>query len=75
MFGKKNVFKDVDNIPVGMDFRAVIERALITCDIMLVIIGPDWLNAADAQGKRRFDNPEDFVRIDIDLVCVTAMLR
>ena len=65
--GKKNVFKDVDNIPVGMDFRAVIEIALITCDIMLVIIGPDWLNAADAQGKRRFDNPEDFVRIEIEL--------
>jgi len=64
-FGRKNVFKDIDNIPVGTDFRAVIEDALLNCQVMLVVIGPNWLDAKDAEGKRRLDNPEDFVRIEV----------
>jgi hypothetical protein len=66
-FGKRNVFKDVNSIPIGKDFRAVIEEELITCDMMLVIIGSSWLNITDAEGKRRLDNPEDAVRTEVEL--------
>lgn len=42
-FGKHDVFKDVDNIPPGKDFRGVLREATANCQIMLVIIGPKWV--------------------------------
>ncbi len=66
-FGEKNVFKDVNKIPVGKDFRAVIESELISSDVMLVIIGPGWLDTKDANGNRRLDDPTDFVRIEVEM--------
>lgn len=38
-FGKENIFKDVDNIPIGSDFRGVLREAVAASDVMLVIIG------------------------------------
>lgn len=65
-FGEKNVFKDVDDIPPGMDFRMVLRNALDTCDAVLAVIGAEWLNHRDAQGRRRLDLPDDFVRMEIE---------
>jgi len=65
-FGEKNVFKDVDDIPPGMDFRMVLRNALDKCDAVLAIIGKEWLNNRDAQGRRRIDMPDDFVRMEIE---------
>jgi hypothetical protein len=65
-FGKPNIFKDVDNIPPGMDFRSYINDAVNHSDVMLVIIGPHWLDIQDQQGGRRLDNPKDYVRIELE---------
>lgn len=66
-FGRNNIFKDVDNIEIGDDFRGVLREAVAQCDILLAIIGKHWLNIADEKtGKRRLDNPDDFVRIEIE---------
>ena len=65
-FGKNNVFKDVDNIPLGRDFRGVLRVATAQCQVMIVVIGPDWVNAKDASGNRRLENPDDFVRIEVE---------
>jgi hypothetical protein len=43
----------------------VINRKVGTCDIAIVAIGPNWLGATDASGKRRLDDEEDFVRMEI----------
>lgn len=64
-FGKTNIFKDVDNIPVGDDFRGVLSEAVNKCEVVLAIIGKEWLNIKDADGKRRLDYVGDFVRIEI----------
>lgn len=66
-FGVENVFKDVDNLPVGVDFRSVINREIGSSDVLLVVIGPNWVNATDDYGQRRLDSPTDFVRIEIEL--------
>ncbi len=65
-FGARNVFKDVDDIPPGVDFRKVLDKALTAADIVLVIIGPRWLMATDDQGKRRLLDPDDFVRLEVE---------
>ena len=62
-FGADRVFMDVQGIEPGVDFVDAIERALGACAILIVLIGKDWL-VADAAGRRRLDDPADFVRLE-----------
>lgn len=64
-FGSENVFMDIDSIDLGIDFAEHIERAVGTCDVLVAIIGRSWLQAAE-RGRRLLDNPDDFVRIEIE---------
>ena len=63
-FGSKNVFIDVD-MRAGTNFPSVLEQRLAECKVMLVLIGPNWLNAKDDLGSRRLDDPYDWVRLEI----------
>ncbi len=63
-FGGKNVFIDVD-MRAGAKFPQVLEARLAECKVMLVLIGPGWLDARDEQGHRRLDSPDDWVRLEI----------
>ena len=65
-FGTGRVFMDIDSIELGVDFSVVIESSLRRCAVMLVVIGGDWLNATDEQGRRRLANPGDYVRLEIE---------
>lgn len=65
-FGVRNIFKDVDDIPPGVDFRTVLDEALTKADSVLVIIGPQWLLTTDDYGKRRLLDPTDFVRLEVE---------
>ena len=65
-FGANNVFRDVYNIPAGSDFRTVLNKEVGSTDVCLVMIGPQWVSMTDAQGKRRLDDPNDFVRIEVE---------
>ena len=64
-FGRKNLFMDVDHIPAGVDFVDFLRSQVAACDVFLAVIGPNWLDAKDDSGRRRFDNPDDFVTIEI----------
>ena len=64
-FGKKNLFMDVDSIPAGVDFVAHLSNQVAACNVVLVVIGRNWLNARDESGERRLDDPDDFVAIEI----------
>ncbi|MBN1451681.1 MAG: SUMF1/EgtB/PvdO family nonheme iron enzyme [Anaerolineales bacterium] len=64
-FGEDTVFMDVDTIEAGLDFVEVLQNAVQCCDVLVALIGRSWLNIKDETGKRRLDNPEDFVRIEI----------
>jgi hypothetical protein len=65
-FGGGQVFKDVDSIELGDDFVEVITRAVGSCDVLLALIGDQWLTITDEHGRRRLENPEDFVRLEIE---------
>jgi hypothetical protein len=64
-FGESAVFKDVDDIPPGVDFRDYLKATLYQCSVVVAVIGPTWLSTTDEQGKRRLDNPTDWVRVEI----------
>ena len=65
-FGDRiEIFMDVDSIAPGEDFIQVIENAVGACEILVAVIGNEWLTITDESGKRRLDNPEDFVRVEI----------
>ena len=55
------VFMDIDDIEPGTDFTTAIRDAVGECDVLLALIGPQWLNAQDKKGKRRLDNPADWI--------------
>ncbi len=69
-FGRGNVFRDIDSIPLGHDFRKVLAEKLDQCDVLLAVIGEHWLDSAfedgPSRGQRRLDDPDDFVRIEIE---------
>ena len=64
-FGPENVFMDVDTIEPGQDFVETLNRAVGICDVLLVLIGPMWLDIPNESGTRRLDDPNDFVRLEI----------
>jgi hypothetical protein len=56
----------IDSIAPGGDFIEVITSAVGSCDVLLALIGDRWLTIADEDGRRRLDNPDDFVRLEIE---------
>ncbi len=65
-FGKDSIFFDVDTIPFGIDFRDFLKAEVQQCQVLIALIGPDWLSTTDSNGDRRLDNPADWVRIEIE---------
>jgi len=59
------IFRDVDGLSPGQDFVEAIDARLRQCRVCLAVIGRDWLHARDAEGRRRLDQPGDFVRLEL----------
>ncbi|MBP2375177.1 TIR domain-containing protein [Paeniglutamicibacter psychrophenolicus] len=72
-FGEEHVFMDVDSIEPGEEFAGVLTETLSGCRAVLVVIDPDWLEVADAQGRRRLDDPGDFVRLEVESALVAGV--
>lgn len=66
-FGEGPVFMDTDAIAPGVDFDEVIRREIARASVVLVVIGRGWLEAADAGGARRLEDPADLVRVEVEL--------
>jgi TIR domain len=65
-FGADQIFKDVDSIDPGEDFVKVIRDAVGSSDVLLALIGHEWLTLPDDDGRPRIEDPEDFVRLEIE---------
>lgn len=66
-FGKARLFRDVSSLRPGADFGEAIVGILPKCRATLVLIGPQWLSARDENGDRRLDDPNDWVRAEIEM--------
>ena len=79
-FGGEAVFRDVDDIDYGANFRDRIHQGLEATSVMLVVIGPRWLDATDDAG-RRLDNQDDPLRIEVstglrsDVTVIPVLVR
>ena len=63
--GHDRVFMDITGIEAGVDFVDTIERAIGSCDVLLAVIGPEWLSCTDVRGRRRLEDESDLIRIEI----------
>jgi hypothetical protein len=64
-FGVENVFMDLDLDP-GIDFVDRITRVVSDCVALIVVIGPRWAQLQNEDGTRRIEDPEDFVRLEVE---------
>lgn len=64
-FDDQNVFRDLDTIPPGAEFAKIIAERISKCDVLIVIIGKNWLSAKNDEGRLRLNDPADFVRVEI----------
>lgn len=65
-FVRDQLFFDIDNIEPGLDFKKVLSEKVEGCDVLLAVIGPDWISSKDELGARRLDSLYDFVRVEIE---------
>jgi hypothetical protein len=65
-FNRDEIFKDINDIEPGEDFTEAIAEAVSSCEVLLALIGPRWLTVTDENGRRRLDNPNDYVRREIE---------
>jgi hypothetical protein len=64
-FGADRVYCDIDTIKPGAIFIDELNRALDASSVMIAVIGTSWLSATDATGRRRLDDSDDVIRLEI----------
>ena len=65
--GPKYIFRDLASIEAGEDFEQAIQDAVEKASVVLIVIGPRWLDLHTPGGTRRIDDPLDYVRREIEL--------
>lgn len=65
IFGRDSIFRDVDTLDPGEDYESALDQALDSCAALIVVIGPRWSAVTDHDGRRRLDDPKDWVRLEI----------
>jgi hypothetical protein len=64
-FGANNVFRDIEQIAPGQQFESAIDKAIQSSDVLVALIGRQWLRISDENGRRRIDDSRDFVHLEI----------
>jgi hypothetical protein len=64
-FGDEQIFRDKENVGGGVAWKRQVLHEIDKDSALLVLIGPEWVNIKDAQGRRRLDDSDDAVRLEI----------
>lgn len=68
------IFRDLDSIPLGKPFPEAIREAIANTQVALIVIGPKWAAITSANGRRRLEDPADFVRIEAEIALSSGIL-
>jgi hypothetical protein len=60
------IFMDVSSIEIGQDFADAIKQAVASSQVILVLIGNEWNTLVDHEGRRQLDNPNDWIRLELE---------
>jgi formylglycine-generating enzyme required for sulfatase activity len=74
-FGEEAIFKDVDTLDPGIAFGEYILTILPKCRVFLAMIGPQWIDIRNETGLRRLEDPQDWVRIELEKALTTPGLQ
>jgi hypothetical protein len=69
-----DVFMDIDAIGPGVDYARLIDDTIDTVEVVIVVIGQQWLSTHDVDGSRRLDDPEDLVRQEVSVALARDVL-
>lgn len=64
-YGRETVFRDIDSIPPGLDFREHIRASIEDSDVLMVVVGPRWMGGS-RHGHPRIHAETDYVRIEVE---------
>jgi hypothetical protein len=65
-YGRDAIFRDIDDVPFGVDFRTHIDQVLASTDVVIAVVGPNW--AGPSASQSRLSNEADPVRVEIETV-------
>jgi TIR domain-containing protein len=71
-YGASLVFMDVEDIPFGSDFREHVRGELLRSDLLLVVVGREWLGK-NGDGPARIHSETDPVRIEVETALQNAI--
>lgn len=63
-FGREVVFKDVESIPYGDDFRSHLTKTISQCQVVIAVIGPTWLDVL--QERLAKPDQQDWVKVEVE---------
>src|SRR5262249_57652612 len=63
--GREVLCSEVEGVARGVNCVKVLQDEVAKCSVLLAVIGRDWLDVHDEQGRRRLDAPDDWVRVEI----------
>jgi len=64
-FGGERVFRDI-KIPAGVDYEEHIEQVLDACQVVVVVIGPQWATLKGEDGTPRLTGSDDLLRREVE---------
>ena len=65
IFGREAIFRDVDTLQPGENYMTALDHALGSCAALIAMIGPRWSSITDEAGRRRLEDPTDWVRAEV----------
>jgi len=73
-FGADQVFQDYVSLRPGQMYPAGLRQALARANILITVIGPDWLTMTDEHGVRLLDRDDDWVRYEISVALTRGIV-
>ncbi|MBN2442906.1 MAG: toll/interleukin-1 receptor domain-containing protein [Spirochaetales bacterium] len=69
-FGSNNILRDVDSIPLGVNFATYIDKLLQSTSVCLVVIGKRWVSLIDNKSEKNNTDSIDFVQTEIETALI-----